>query len=164
MPSTSSIGILVPLYLIGFSSKREIQTDITIDASAETMWKQLVAFGRFPEWNLFIKSATGPLVEGEQLQVTIHPPGGDPMDFVPEQLVVRPDEELRWRGRVLVPRLFDGEHYYRIEPTSKSSVRFVLGEVFRGILAVLLWSSVEPGTRTGFEATSSALKALCEQG
>ncbi len=60
--------------------------------------------------------------------------------------------------------MFDGEHYYRIEPTSKSSVRFVLGEVIRGILAVPLWSSVEPGTRAGFEATSSALKALCEQG
>lgn len=84
------------------------------------------------------------------------------MNFEPHLLVVKKDEELRWLGRLLIPGLFDGEHYFIVEEISDEKVRFIHGEKFRGILALLLWGSVEPGTKRGFQAMNKALKDRAE--
>jgi hypothetical protein len=109
-----------------------------------------------------MKNVSGELAEGAQISVTIHPPGGDPMDFTPTLLVVREDQELRWLGQVLMPGLFDGEHYFRIEPLSTRKSRFIHGENFKGILALLLWGSMEAPTKQGFNQMNKALKAVAE--
>lgn len=44
---------LVFLYLI---SKREIYTEVEIDASPETVWNELVTFEEYPNWNPFIRN------------------------------------------------------------------------------------------------------------
>ena len=97
-----------------------------------------------------------------QLAATISPPGGDPMDFAPRILRFDENKELRWLGTLLTPGLFDGEHYFRIEDAGGGKVRFVQGETFTGILAVLAWGAVETGTTKGFEAMNEALKDRAE--
>lgn len=57
--------------------------------------------------------------------MTIQPPGKAPMDFEPVLLVVKESEVLRWPGRVLLPKLFDGEHYFIINETSKGNTQLV---------------------------------------
>ena len=61
-----------------------------------------------------------------------------------------------------MPGLFDGEHYFKIEEISDGRVRFIQGEKFTGILALVLWGSVEPGTTQGFQAMNEALKKSVE--
>lgn len=156
------IGLIVVAYIVGLFSIQEIHTEITIDAASNRVWSHLVGFKQYPEWNPFITKISGELTEGAQIAVTIQPPGGDPMDFEPTLLVVKNDEELRWIGRVLMPGVFDGEHYFTIEEISDGSVRFIQGEKFKGILALLLWGSVEPGTKQGFQAMNKALKERVE--
>lgn len=45
------------------------------------------------------------------------------MTFRPTVLVAEPDRELRWRGRLLVPGLLDGEHAFVVEPRGDGGVR-----------------------------------------
>ncbi len=61
-----------------------------------------------------------------------------------------------------MPGLFDGDHYFKIEELSDGKIRFIHGEKFRGILALLLWGSIEAGTKQGFQAINEALKAIAE--
>ena len=156
------VGLMIAAYIAGLFSKQEIQTDIDIAASPNSVWNHLVGFSHYPEWNPLIKSLSGPLTEGGQLHMTIQPQGGDAMDFEAEMLAVKADEELRWLGGFLIPGLFDGEHYFIIEEISEEEVRLVHGEKYRGILPMLLLSSIETGTRQGFEAMNEALKNRAE--
>jgi len=155
------VGVIVLAYIVGLFPTQKLYTEIDIDASPEIVWQQLTHFEKYPEWNPFVKQISGELSVGSQLAVTVHPPGGEAMSFEPEVLTANKNKELRWRGRVLIPKLFDGEHYFIIEE-KEGKVHFIQGENFSGILAVLLWGSMEAQTEQGFLAMNKALKSRCE--
>ena len=156
------IGIIAISYAAGLFSTQNLHTEININASPKVVWEHLVNFEQYPKWNPFIKKISGPLSVGSQLAVTIQPPGKDAMDFEPTLLTVKTDEELRWLGRVLIPKLFDGEHYFIIKEMPEGHTKLIQGENFSGILAFLLFSSMEQDTRNGFEAMNEAIKNKAE--
>ena len=85
--------------------RREIRTQIGIEAAPEEVWRVLADFGAFPEWNPLIREISGEAKPGARLRVTIQPPGASPMAFQPIVIVCDPPRELRWLGRVLIPGL-----------------------------------------------------------
>ena len=117
---------------------KHLRTEIEIGASNEQVWQALTDFSSFPEWNPFIKRVQGEVKEGEKLEVSLQPPGGTSMTFRPRVLKAERGKELRWLGKVGVPGIFDGEHYFTIEATGDNKVRLIQGEYFRGILVPLM--------------------------
>lgn len=142
--------------------KKQIETEIEIDASAETVWKILTDFDAHPSWNPFVREISGIPKEGERLRVFIQPAGGKGMVFKPKVLKAEQNRELRWLGRLFIPGFFDGEHYFRIEPIGENRVRFVHGENFSGVLVGLMAGSLDKGTADGFRAMNEALKRRAE--
>ena len=144
-------------------AKRHIETDIEINAPASQVWAILTDFARMPSWNPFIKSISGNLVQGARLAIHIAPPGSSGMHFKPTVLSVRPERELRWLGHLLVPGIFDGEHYFLLEPINeKNRTRLTQGEKFSGLLVGLL-SGTLTATSAGFKAMNKALKQQAEK-
>lgn len=142
--------------------KKQIETEIEINAPAERVWKVLTDFHAHPVWNPFIKELRGKPFEGEKLRVFIQPLGGKGMVFKPTVLMAEENRELRWLGRLLIPGLFDGEHYFRIEPIDENRVRFIHGEIFSGLLVRLFAKGLETGTLAGFREMNEALKKRAE--
>jgi hypothetical protein len=140
----------------------EIRTEIEIGASPSRVWQVLMDFPAHAQWNPFMRSISGTGAPGAKLEVRLQPEDGRAMTFRPTVLVSRPDEEFRWRGRFLVPGLFDGEHYFRFEPLAEGRTRFVHGECFTGLLVRLAKSSLDGGTHAGFVAMNQALKSRAE--
>ncbi|TLZ53383.1 MAG: SRPBCC domain-containing protein [Methanobacteriota archaeon] len=138
---------------------KELRTEIDIDASAEHVWAALTDFAAFPEWNPFIRRIEGTLAVGSRLEVSLGASGTKPMTFRPTVLRVDPNRELRWLGRVGLPRIFDGEHIFEIEPRGPNRVRFVQRERFRGLFVPLLAKSLDRDARRGFEEMNRALLA-----
>jgi hypothetical protein len=144
-------------------AKRHIETDIEINAPASQVWAILTDFARMPSWNPFIKSISGNLVQGARLAIHVAPPGTSGMHFKPTVLSVRPERELRWLGHLLVPGIFDGEHYFLLEPINeKNRTRLTQGEKFSGLLVGLL-SGTLTATSAGFKAMNKALKQQAEK-
>jgi len=139
----------------------QINTQIEITASAEQVWAILSDFDSYPQWNPFIRSIEGELEVGKGLNVFIQPPNSKGMRFKPKVLIVSRYRELRWKGRLLVPGLFDGEHFFKIED-SPGGVTFQQGEIFSGILQPLFRSSLDGATKQGFIAMNKALKKRAE--
>jgi hypothetical protein len=83
------------------------------------------------------------------------------MNFHPTVVALRPQRELRWLGRLLVPGIFDGEHSFLLTPIG-NGVRFVQREQFSGILAGLMRSTLA-ATEAGFNAMNVALKERAER-
>jgi hypothetical protein len=139
---------------------RRIATAIDIDAKADAIWRVLVDFPAYPEWNPFIRRLVGEAKVGARLEVTAQPEGRKPMTFKPTVLAAEPGRELRWCGRVLMPGIFDGEHAFFIEPQAKGS-RLRHEETFTGLL-VPLFGAMLDDTERSFVKLNEALKRRVE--
>jgi len=139
---------------------RRIATAIDIAASPAAVWAVLMDFTSYPDWNPFIRRLEGEPREGARLTVTVRPPGGREMSFRPTLLVVQPNRELRWLGRVLMPGIFDGEHSFVIEATN-GGCHLRHEERFGGIL-VPLFGKMLIATELGFGASNEALRQRVE--
>ena len=84
------------------------------------------------------------------------------MTFRPTVLTADPARELRWLGRLGLPRLFDGEHALQLRPLPGERTQFVQSEVFRGLLVPVLGRALEK-TPQGFESFNAALKQRVEE-
>jgi hypothetical protein len=79
------------------------------------------------------------------------------MTFRPTVLAVEDRMLIRWRGRLGMPGLFDGEHELRLERTADGGTRFVQRESFTGLLVPMM-PHVLDNTATGFAAMNTALR------
>jgi hypothetical protein len=140
-----------------------INTQIEIAASAERVWSILMDFPAYGRWNPFIRSMEGRPTAGESLNVFMQPPGSGGMRFRPRVLIAEPMSEFRWKGKLLIPGLFDGEHVFRLEQASGVRVLFHQDEVFSGLLVSLLKKSLDGATRQGFIEMNEALKREAEK-
>lgn len=142
---------------------RELQTEIEIDASAEKVWHVLTEFEKFPQWNPFIRRISGELKLGARLEVHMQLPGGRSMTFKPKVLKVEPNREFRWKGKVLLPGIFDGEHIFTVDPLEEKRVRFTQREIFTGLFVPLFFRGMDKTTRRGFEEMNQVLKSMAER-
>jgi hypothetical protein len=142
---------------------KELHTEIEIQAPEATVWQILTDFASFPQWNPFIRRASGEAKTGARLEVYLQPPGASGMTFKPTVLKAEPGRELRWIGHLLLPGLFDGEHVFTIEPLGATGVHFTQRESFTGVLVPFFARSLEANTLRGFNEMNQALKARAEQ-
>lgn len=137
---------------------RELRTEIQIDASPERVWEALTGSGDWGAWNPFVTRVVGDFREGARLENTLVLEGSKPMTVKPKVLRAEAGRELRWLGRLFIPGLFDGEHYFQLEPAG-AGTRFVHGEIFRGLLIGVLDFAK---TEAGFRALNEGLKRKAE--
>ena len=138
-----------------------IERSIEIDASPAAVWSILADTAAYPEWNPFMTKLAGDFTVGSTLVVRIEPPNARPMTFKPIVLVAKPERELRWLGRFIIPGLVDGEHTLRIQPLAEGRSRFIQTEHFGGLLVRPLKSMLAK-TELGFEQMNAALKGKAE--
>jgi hypothetical protein len=142
---------------------KELNTNIEIDAPANIVWEALTDFGRYNEWNPFIRSIRGEAKQGEQLEIFVQPLDGKGMTFRPVIRDLNPNRELSWIGKLLLPGILDSEHQFQIESLGEHRTRLINREVFFGLLVPLLWRDLDTKIRQGFEEMNHALKKLVEE-
>lgn len=125
---------------------KELRTEIEIQAPTERAWQLLTDFAGFPQWNPFIRRASGEAKTGVRLEVHIQPTGARGMTFRPTIFKAEPNRELSWLGRLLIPGLFDGEHILTIESLGANRVRFVQREIFTGLFVPLFARGLDTDT------------------
>ncbi len=140
---------------------KNIKTEILINTNATKVWDVLMDFENHPKWNPFIKSIHGEQKLGKNLTVHIQPPNAKGMTFKPVILTLKPNIEFRWKGKLGIKGIFDGEHYFILEPVGNNT-KLIHGEKFSGILVALTGKMLEK-TAEGFRLMNEALKNKCEQ-
>jgi hypothetical protein len=132
-----------------------------IDAPPELVWQVVRDFASYPEWNPFIIKAAGEQLPGARLEVTIAAPGVRAVTFKPTVLDVRPGRLIRWKGRLIMPGLFDGRHALSVDPLDGGRTRFTTHEEVTGILLPFL-GKVMRASQDGFERMAAAVKLRAE--
>jgi hypothetical protein len=154
---------IVSLVLLNALTTRSLKSEILIEAPSEEVWKVLMAHDAYQEWNPFIKKITGSTKPGDYLETTLQTDGNDPMDFKPLVLKNKFGREFRWKGKLGIKGIFDGEHYFILEEITPNQIRFIQGENFTGLLSGLLITMIGEDTKGGFNSMNKALKKRVEE-
>jgi len=141
---------------------KEIKAEIVIHSRPGIVWDILTDFNRYGSWNPFIKSIAGYGKVNVKIAVKIQPPESNAMTFNPLVLKFEQQKEFRWKGKLFIKGLFDGEHYFILKDNRDGSTTFIQGEQFSGIL-VGLFSNVIEKEKRGFNLMNAALKKECEK-
>ena len=141
--------------------RHELASEMDINAPSGRVWSILTDFAAYPSWNPFIRSIRGEPRLGARLEVRIQPSGARGMTFRPVITSLTPGAELAWRGRLLLPGIFDGIHRFALTQAG-SVTQFRQGETFAGVLVPLLRASLDRYTLRGFHEMNQALKARAE--
>lgn len=96
------------------------------------------------------------------MTVAIKPPEGNGMTFRPVVLKYEPNKEFRWKGKLGIKGIFDGEHFFILDKLNEDQTKFIHGEKFSGILVALMGGALEK-TKDGFQLMNQALKKECEK-
>lgn len=141
---------------------RTIEHSTEIHAPPAAVWRILSDTPSYGHWNPFMTQLDGLLRVGERLTLTVRP-GKRRMTFRPTVLAVEDGTLIRWRGRLAVRGVFDGEHELRIAPAADGGSRFTQRETFTGVLVPLM-RRVLDDTDAGFRAMNEALKTRATTG
>lgn len=142
---------------------KKIETSIVIEANPSHVWAVLMDFESYPQWNPFIQKISGQPEVGQYLAVQLKIENQKEMVFKPIVLEKANNFRFRWRGKLLVKGLFDGEHYFLLNDVGEGKTEFIQGENFSGLLVGMVWRKMAPGTEAGFSAMNKALKSRAEQ-
>jgi hypothetical protein len=134
-----------------------ISTVTEIDAPPARVWDVLVDLPAYREWNPFIVEASGTVAVGETLSLRMALPGRSPMTIEPSLLVVDPGQELRWKGKLILPGLFDGEHWFALTPLPGGRTRLDHSEKFAGVLLPIARGMIYDDTVQAFHQLNAAL-------
>jgi len=137
---------------------KQIKTSITINASKERIWKILMDFENYSEWNSFIKSVSGNIDVGNKIQVKLQG-----MTFKPTILTLKENAEFKWLGHLWFKGLFDGEHRFKLTDQGNGTTNFEQSENFSGILVKFFSKRLYRDTKNGFEQMNKELKLIAEK-
>lgn len=143
--------------------KKEIKTQMQINATPQQVWDVLTDFKNYSKWNPFVRSIIGDVREGNKIKVVLGPQGDKPMTFNPKVLAFKEAQDFRWLGHLLFPGIFDGEHYFELLENVDGSTTFIHGERFEGILVGMMAKKLDTDIKLGFEAMNKALKKQVEE-
>ncbi len=159
----SALGLLV---LAVFASaildrpSKTITSEVTIEASKETVWRILTDFDGYASWNPLMTVAEGDARLGAHLQVDLRPPDSDTQEVSPEITILRPNRKLAWMSRHLAPGVADREYEAIIEPVGDEHVRVSMSKRFEGILVPFIATEKE---QVGLDLMAEALKKRAEE-
>ena len=142
--------------------RKEIRTEIIINANQQDVWKVLSDFEKYPEWNPFILDMKGKAVKDEKLEVSLLLKEDKTFDIKPTVQKAEEGSYFEWYGKSPLG-FFNGRHYFKIEKIGDNQVKFIHGERFTGWLVRPILKKIGENTREGFIKMNKALKERVEE-
>lgn len=141
---------------------KSITTEIIIHAPAKLVWSVITGLSEYGSWNPFLVRAEGEIRAGAILKTTMRNENST-ITFRPVVQQVKPPYYFDWIGHLFIPGIFDGHHYFRIEPLSNDQVKLVHGENFGGLLSTFIFRKIGSGTWNNFIRMNQAIKIESEK-
>ena len=141
---------------------KTIETNIVIDSTLEKIWDVLTNFEEYELWNPFMTKVVGNASLGSKIVVNIRTISGKNRSYYPIITKCETNKELRWKGKSVLPGVFDGERVFVLEKSGDDKVSFSHKEIFSGLGVKLVGNKLDENLREGFVRMNEALKVRAE--
>jgi hypothetical protein len=141
---------------------KTIETKVVIDSSAEKIWNILTNFEEYELWNPFMTKVVGDTSLGSKIEVNIKTMSGKNRTYYPIITKCETEKELRWKGKSILPGIFDGERIFTLESSDDHRVLFSHKEIFSGLGVKFVGNKLDENLRESFVKMNEALKARAE--
>lgn len=157
---------VIAVVVIGASAaldapSRTSTTETMIEAPREKVWRLLMDFDSYSDWNPYMTTVRGRAAVGQTLGIRLEPPGDDAREIEATVFVFKPPRKLRWQSRLIAPGLRDLEYEVIVAPLGPNRAHVVQRARHEGLLV----SFADSGpTTAGLERMATALKRRAEAG
>ena len=142
---------------------RHVEAAVEIDAPPAVVWRELLDFRSYRDWNPLLRRVRGDPVEGARIRALLSQPGLPPVVIVPEVIARADERELRWVSDSPLPGVLTAEHTFLLTPLEDGTrTRFTQQESFEGVVAALLPERLVSRIERGFDEMNDALKRRVE--
>jgi uncharacterized protein YndB with AHSA1/START domain len=143
---------------------REVSAEAEIAAPIGEVWKALVDFERYPEWNVFSTAVKTNLEVGAPVELHVDMPGRSKSIRTEWVNLVEPGRTICWGMYMLHPTLLCANRWQELHELEAGGTRYFTVDRFSGLLVPLMMSLYEEPMRQGFQSVADGLKAWVEKG
>ncbi|HET8847732.1 MAG TPA: SRPBCC domain-containing protein [Nitrososphaeraceae archaeon] len=141
---------------------KTIKTNIVIDSTPQKVWNILTNFKEYELWNPFMTKVVGDANLGSKIEVNIKTMNGKKRTYYPIITKCETNSELRWKGKSILPGVFDGERIFILERSVDEKVSFSHKEIFSGLGVKFVGNKLDEKLRDSFVRMNEALKIRAE--
>ncbi|HEY7778216.1 MAG TPA: SRPBCC domain-containing protein [Nitrososphaeraceae archaeon] len=141
---------------------KTIETNIVIDSTPQKVWNILTNFKEYELWNPFMTKVVGDANLGSKIEVNIKTMNGKKRTYYPIITKCETNSELRWKGKSILPGVFDGERIFVLERSVDDKVSFSHKEIFSGLGVKFVGNKLDENLRDSFVRMNEALKIRAE--
>lgn len=141
---------------------KTIETNIVIDSTPQKVWNILTNFKEYELWNPFMTKVVGDANLGSKIEVNIKTMNGKKRTYYPIITKCETNSELRWKGKSILPGVFDGERIFILERSVDEKVSFSHKEIFSGLGVKFVGNKLDEKLRDSFVRMNEALKIRAE--
>jgi hypothetical protein len=141
---------------------KTIETNIVIDSTPQKVWNILTNFKEYELWNPFMTKVVGDANLGSKIEVNIKTTNGKKRTYYPIITKCEINNELRWKGKSILPGVFDGERIFILERSDDHKVSFSHKEIFSGLGVKFVGNKLDENLRESFVRMNEALKIRAE--
>ncbi|MFY8000653.1 MAG: SRPBCC family protein [Candidatus Kapaibacteriota bacterium] len=157
------LGLIVVLFALS-RTEFEIRKDVEINASPAKVWRAVVEFEKYKEWNSQLQYLGGEVKPQGLLHLKLSVKGTDPYEFKPIVSYWEENKRFAWLAATGLPRVFDGEHFFELQDLGNGKTMVVNREEYRGVLSLIIRNlPMMNNAPEGFELMNTELKRYCEQ-
>lgn len=141
----------------------KVATEIPIKAPPETIWKILLDFPAYEEWNRFIKSARGEATADARVEMHMHYVGEDLRKLTGQVTGLIIPKYLSWAWTHSLGSWFMvAEHVFRIKEHEDGKVTFHQEAYYTGLGLKFRRSTIERSARLSMDKMNEDLKERVE--
>jgi hypothetical protein len=142
---------------------RHVESAVEIDASPAVVWRELLDFRSYRDWNPLLRRVRGEPRVGTRVRALLSQSGLPPVVIVPEVIAREEERELRWVSDSPVPGVLTAEHTFLLTPLDDGNrTRFIQRERFEGLVAAAMPERLVSQVEQGFDEMNRALKRRVE--
>jgi hypothetical protein len=156
------LGLLV-IILVLSQTQFEIRKDVEINVPPDKVWKTIIDFKKYSQWNSQLQYLGGEVKLQSKLRLKLSAKGADPYEFKPYVSYWEENKRFAWLAQTGLPYIFDGEHFFELQDIGNGKTLVVNREEYRGVLSQIMKNlPMMKSAPEGFELMNAELKQYCE--